>query len=102
MADIKFVSYDGGYPNLCSGMLTLEIDGEKKTFGCIGTGCDYLKFWSSGGRCGFRNNYSDSYIEQDEWIIDKNSLPDELKSSYKEIKELFNENVRWGCCGGCL
>lgn len=100
MTDIKFVSYDGEYPNLCSGTLTLEIDGEKKTFGY--DGCDYRDFWVSGGCCGFRNNYSDSYTEQDEWIINKESLPDELKGSYKEIKELFNRNVHWGCCGGCL
>lgn len=100
MPDIKFVSYDGEYPNLCTGILTLEIDGEKKTFGYAG--CDYRDFWTSGGRCGFLNDYSDTYLEQNEWIINKNALPNELKNRYKEIKELFNKNVRWGCCGGCL
>ena len=39
---VKFISYTGEYPNLCSGVLTLEID------------------------------------------------------------EVFNENVEWGCCGGCI
>lgn len=30
---VKFVSYTGRYPNLCSGILTLEIDGENVNFG---------------------------------------------------------------------
>lgn len=30
---VNFVSYTGSYPNLCSGVLTLEIDGKEITFG---------------------------------------------------------------------
>lgn len=33
MAKIKFISYDGAYPVLCSGKLTVEIDGKTITFG---------------------------------------------------------------------
>lgn len=29
---VEFVSYDGDFPNLCSGTLVLRIDGEKVTF----------------------------------------------------------------------
>jgi len=29
---VKFVSYNGHYPNLCSGNLVLEIDGENVRF----------------------------------------------------------------------
>ena len=29
---VKFISYDGKYPNYCSGTLTLEIDGETAVF----------------------------------------------------------------------
>ena len=32
ISHVKFISYDGKYPNLCRGKLTLEIDGEKVTF----------------------------------------------------------------------
>ena len=30
---VKFISYTGEYPNLCSGVLTLEIDGKEYKFG---------------------------------------------------------------------
>ena len=30
---VKFVSYTGKFPNLCRGILTLEIDDEIETFG---------------------------------------------------------------------
>lgn len=49
---VKFVSYTGSYPNLCSGTLTLIIDNEK----CVFTGYKtdeknnkYPRFWESGG-----------------------------------------------------
>ena len=29
---VKFISYSGKYPNLCSGRLVLEIDGERIAF----------------------------------------------------------------------
>lgn len=31
--NVKFVSYTGDFPNLCSGVLTLEIDGNPVSFG---------------------------------------------------------------------
>ena len=30
---VEFISYTGRYPNLCSGILTLRIDGKEVTFG---------------------------------------------------------------------
>lgn len=41
---VKFVKYTGEYPNLCSGTLTLEIDGQNYTFGYP---ADFEPFWSS-------------------------------------------------------
>ena len=43
---VEFVSYTGKYPNLCSGVLTLKINGKIYTFGY---GQKYDKFWESGG-----------------------------------------------------
>lgn len=67
--NVQFVSYTGKYPNLCGGILTLIICGKEYVFGH-----DYSKFeswktdghnpsfWSSGGGCGFTNNYESSYV----------------------------------------
>lgn len=104
---VKFISYTGRYPNLCRGILTLEIDGKEYRFGH-----DYLRdyhndgnydsFWSSGGSCGFSNNYSNSWVDNGEWIIDVEELPEEIKEYAAEIDMVFNSSVDWGCCGGCL
>ena len=99
--NIKFVSYTGAYPNLCSGVLTMNIDGVDKTFG-DDDDCDYNKFWVTGGRAYFSGRWSKSHIETDEWTIIRDKLPLELKPYAEEITEIFNDNVTYGCCGGCL
>lgn len=94
---VKFVSYTGDYPNLCSGTLTLEIDGQNYTFGVGGCFTDFDSFWVSGG--GITANYT-SYCE--EWEIDVNELPEQFRKYAAEIDDVFNSNVEWGCCGGCI
>lgn len=97
---VKFISYMGKYPNLCRGILTLEIDGVEHRFGmCSG---QHEKFWTSGGECGFRGIYSDPYVNTGAWTTDASLLPEELKCYAAEIDEVFNENVEYGCCGGCV
>lgn len=106
-AHVRFINYTGKYPSLCMGVLILEIDGKRYHFGYDYDG-KYKdvkmlpQFWSSGGSCGFRNNYSDTYVEHDDWRIDTDELPAELLDYAEEIDEVFNENVPYGCCGGCL
>ena len=97
---VEFVSYVSSSYNLCTGTLTLKVDGKEYRFG-IEDGM-YPRFWTSGGGCGFRNGYGESYIYTVPWIIDENDLPDELKQYSDEIDQVFNENVQFGCCGGCL
>ena len=114
--NIEFVSYDGEFPNLCSGVLILKIDGEEIQFGTHFFTDEYKewketgkvngrrvfdKFWRSGGSVEFDDNWN-AEVESDEWQIDKEDLPDFLKPYSDEIARIFNENVDWGCCGGCI
>jgi hypothetical protein len=100
---VSFVSYTGRYPNLCSGVLTLEIDGIEYTFGNSykKPKTDFKSFWCSGGNVWFGNNW-DEHVEEGEWQIDADDLPDQFRKYAQEIDRVFNENVAWGCCGGCI
>ena len=77
--NIEFVSYTGKFPNLCSGVLTLSIDGVQYRFGhdysiidSWKTDGKYSSFWCSGGCVQFSSDWSDVDIETSPWIIDKN------------------------------
>ena len=87
---VEFISYDGKFPNLCSGELILLINGIKHKFP--------LYCMSSGGKIWFDNNYNE-HIEYGEWSVD---VPKELKEYEEEINYCVNEHVVHGCCGGCI
>lgn len=104
---VEFISYTGEYPTRCCGVLTLKIDGKEVQFGHnpsdnyeVDGNFDF--FWSSGGCCGYYNNYTDTFFRKAEWEIDYNAIPDKYKKYADEIDRVFNNNVAWGCCGGCL
>lgn len=42
---VKFISYTGKWPNLCSGILTLEIDGKEVQFGYGTSNIPFFDFW---------------------------------------------------------
>lgn len=91
---VKFVRYSGKFPNLCGGILTLEIDGKNVSFGSEykDKTVDYPRFWS----------VRDTDITcRAEWCIDVNELPIEFREYAAEIDEVFNANVERGHCGGC-
>lgn len=71
---VEFVSYDGAYPNLCSGQLVLKINGQVREFSrhCL----------QSGGTVWFDNDW-DAHIENGRWSID---LPEDLEPLRKEIE----------------
>lgn len=83
------VTYDGEYPNACTGTLTIIVDGEiiySKKHCCTSTGnCYFTEDW-------------DDVIEDGtlEWN-DKDSFSKEIVNAVYE--ELSKINV---CCGGCL
>lgn len=110
---VEFIDYDGAYPALCLGTLILKINGKIAIFGKSDSNKYkeeeiYPRFWYSGGSCGFSNDYNDSddndnsYVEYGAWTIDYEDIPDKFKEYAEEIDNVFNENVSYGCCGGCL
>lgn len=85
---VKFIDYNGRYPCLCHGVLTVEIEGKKVEFDDI----------TSGGSCSFDiEGYED--VRQGRWIV---GVPNKYKEYSEEINDCMNDNVPWGCCGGCL
>ena len=100
---VEFVSYTGRYPNLCSGILTLEIDGVEYTFGSSWRKPkpDFNRFWSSGGCVRADENWNFDVYEG-EWEIDVKDIPEQFHKYAIEIDEVFNDNVKYGCCGGCI
>lgn len=111
---IKFVSYDGEYPNLCRGQLVLKIGRKTYKFGKPRYDFSsnqpkdiYSRFWTSGGEIRRTEDWSDMWSEKGEWnsYIDsyvEKKLPKEVIDNIDEIMRLFNENVPQGCCGGCI
>lgn len=110
---IEFVSYDGEYPNLCSGMLTVKIDGVETTFGTqqlwesekkVGkVPAMYPKFWASGGGVAFDEDWSEIVSVGDwELMFDEKDYPAKIAAAMPELIGVFNENVPPGCCGGCV
>ena len=113
--DVEFISYSGKYPTLCYGELILKINGKNYKFGFD---CDisipwsevesrskenYKKFWQSGGSIRGTSDLSNMWAESGPWeLTDVNDLPDWMQPHADELIRIFNENVPWGCCGGCI
>ena len=91
MSDVEFVGYNGAFPNLCSGELKIKVNG--KIYGGIHI--------ISGGRVWFDEGWGE-HVEDGPWDVDEDTLPDEIKKYKEEIKTVVNDNVCWGCCGGCV
>lgn len=112
--NIEFVNYTGKFPNLCSGILTLKIDGVEHKFGFdlfteFELACNpktwpenrHDKFWRSTGCAGVGADGEEFCIEG-EWEVCKRDLPDFLKPYASEIEGIMNTNIPAPCCGGCI
>ncbi len=89
---IQFVSYDGSWPNLCSGILVMKVGRKEWTFpsGSL----------RSGGNVWFDDNWSE-HVEDGEWGIW--GWPENYPEEAKEATiDAVNSNVSYGCCGGCV
>lgn len=88
--DIK-IQYDGKYPCLCMGHLIVWINDKKWDFG------KYVL--DSGGNI----IYDENRIVKGEWIIPDNCWPEGFPEEYKkQVLSTVNEEIPYGCCGGCL
>ena len=86
--EVKFVSYDGGYPNLCSGALVLSLAGKD---------VEFPNYCMSSGGTVIRTEDGDMDITEGPWeIID---WPEERKQIAESV---VNSNVVQGCWGGCI
>jgi hypothetical protein len=86
------IQYNGEYPNLCSGHLVVTIDGKEWDFGtfCL----------ASGGSVSFDSEWNE-HVTEGEWSIDEypEGFPEELKQA---VLDAVNEEIPYGCCGGCV
>lgn len=88
---IEFVSYDGKWPCLCYGTLIIKVNGKTYSFN------DAM---ISGGRI-CKDEEWNMWSEQGPWELNLEEYP-ELEPYKEEITEIVNDNVSWGCCGGCI
>jgi len=85
--EIKIL-YNGKYPNLCSGHLTVIINGETWDFGKYALCSTGWYDWETEN------------LTKGEWKI---NFPSKFPDQYKdEITNRINAEIPWGCCGGCL
>lgn len=91
MTTIEFVSYDGRYPCLCMGTLKIKVNGKLYSF-------DHAMI-SGGYIC--KDDDWNMWTTQGDWEVDLSEHP-ELESYKEEIARVVNENVEYGCCGGCI
>lgn len=88
---VEFISYDGKYPCLCMGTLTIKVNG--KTY--------WLNNKMISGGCIMRDGDWNMWSEYGDWEIDLEKYP-ELEPYKEEITQVVNDNVEHGCCGGCI
>ncbi len=86
------IDYDGEYPNLCRGNLKVTIKGKEWVFpwGCL----------CSGGSA-FINEEGNEEVEEGPWSIVEwpEGFPLEDQNL---VEDAVNNEIQWGCCGGCL
>ena len=87
------IEYDGVYPCLCMGHLKVYIDDTLWDFGkhCL----------SSGGAVIGGPPDWDFEVTRDSWSISDwpKGFPEHMKDV---VLDAVNNEIPWGCCGGCI
>lgn len=94
---IRYYNYDR-YCKLCFGVLELDIDNKRVTFGPSYESCDYPSFFSP--TICFANADVDRNASTT-WETDVALLPEELRPYAKKIDMVINENMPTSICRGC-
>ena len=86
------IRYDGRFPNLCSGHLCVTVDEVEWDFG--------THVLTSGGGVWF-DEYWEDHVDEGAWEVSQwpEGFPDNRKEA---VEEAINEQIPWGCCGGCV
>ena len=93
---IEIISYDGKYPNLCSGRLTLKVGG-KEYVTHPGVLCP-----GEGAGCS-RDSDGNWTTDRGDWFIYPEDLPKEIRRYAARIESAVNESdIEKPCCGGCI
>lgn len=88
MVKIKIEKFIENRYSLCSSLLIISVDGESFKVELI-----------SGGTVWF-DEYMSEHIESGSWsILD---MPKKFEHLEKEIEDVINKEIPWGCCGGCV
>ena len=86
MYDVKFVSYNGRYPNLCSGTLVLSLDGIPYIFPryCL----------ESGGSVTFDQHWNED-VSEGEWMITDwpEDWPEEAQQKAAQVNAGLSNNT---------
>ena len=90
MREFEFIGYDGKWPALCGGTLTVKIDGKVVSAAdCLVSGGDY--------------NWREESTTKGPWMVDFLQLGVRLTQAEQQLlTDLVNANVPPGCCGGCI
>ena len=86
--DITLYSYDGEYPSVCMGTVTLRVGDNLR---------EYRNLIESGGYL-----TPDGDNIQMPYTINEEELEEDIRKYASYIRDLVNRSIPWGCCGGCL
>ena len=92
--NVKIVSYSGCYPNYCSGILVVDVDGKTYEFEQFAV--------RSEGSVWFDNSWTE-HIDYGPLKVADDKFPDGFPEECKsKLNELLSTELEHGCCGGCI
>lgn len=88
MVVIKVIEFEDKPWALCASKVVVSIDGES-----------FPVRLCTGGAVWFDENWCE-HVDSGPWSV--MNIPSQFKHLEKEIVEVINKSIPWGCCGGCV